>query len=260
MSHYSERVHIVPVSLDPDQIEKVFAEVPADRVYILDNENPKGMVGLAEKPLERVKSVVRERTGCFGNDEVTIEKIDFYHYREAVVDIFRIIIREKERGNEIILNLSGGTKPVAIALFLASSFADSGQMVYAAREYKSTDGDSTSSDVISPFFENPLNPININKIIPENDAKRKILVGLLEVPTEKGMTDLLISMGKITESPPENKSRKEERNRTIQRYHKHAESLEKDGLVTKSDSKYSLSETGNLIARLVEVKDSVEVE
>jgi len=259
MSQFAKRVHIVPTTLDQEQVGYLFDEIAADRVYILDNKEPLGFdEGVQDLPRERVEQVVRDRTRCFDNGEVMIRETDFYQFRRALVDVFEIIHEEKTNGNDIIINLAGGTKPVAIALAFACSLANAGQLFYVAKRYE--EGNDHKVTPAGPYGQafgaNPLRPLNIANVIPTNEKKQNLLKGLLKAEEAAGVTEILILLGKVSEKPPSDEERKEERNRIIQRHHRYAHDLVEGGLLEKQNSTYILTETGSLIAQLVKIISS----
>lgn len=259
MSKFAKRVHVVPTTLDQEQVGYLFDEIAADRVYILDNEEPLGFDEAVEGiPLERVKQVVKDRTRCFDNEEVIVEKTNFYEFRRALIDVFRIIHEEKERGNDIIINLAGGTKPVAIASAFACSLANTGQLFYVAKRYEEGNGHEVTpaGPYSQAFGANPLRPLNIANVIPTNKNKQNLLMGLFKADEEIGVTDILVLLGVVSEKPSSDEKKKKERNRVIQRHHRYAHDLVEQDLLEKQDSTYSLTETGELIAQLVEIISS----
>jgi hypothetical protein len=262
MSNYSNRVHIVPTTLDHEQVGFLFDEIAADRVYILENKDPVGLSeGVKKLPKKRIREVVKSRTRCFENEEVIETETDFYHYPKALTDCYEIIYKESTNGNEIIINLAGGTKPVAIALAFASSLANAGQLFYVANSYKepNTEDDDDGGEPVAAgpyseiFSSGPLAPLNIKNLIPKEQGKQKLLKGLNNINSPAGVTDILISLEVVEETPPEDEDQKNNRSRIIQRHHGYARNLVEDGLLEKEDSTYKLTYTGELIADLVEI-------
>jgi hypothetical protein len=256
---YAERTHIVPTTLDKEQVGALFDYLAADRVFILDNEQP---VGFDEKirhlPLLGVVQVTRSQTQA----DIKWSKTNFYQLSEALIDIFEIIYREKALGNDVIVNLSGGTKPVAIALVFACSLADAGQPFYIPKKY-GVNEDGTP-EPLGPYDElfaaNLVKPLNIKGIIPSKENKRRLLKSLLRSEGQLGVKSILVSVGLVSKKPPQNEDEKEARMREIQRHHRYASHLADDGLFQKQDSTYQLTEMGELIAKLVKIMDRVDKE
>jgi len=261
-----KRVHIVPTSLDREQVGYLFDEFAADRVIILDNEDPKGLEGIEGLPIRRTVQAVSERTRCFATNDVEYESTDFYQFENALPDVFRIIYREGLKGNDVIVNLAGGTKPVAIALSFASSLANAGRLFYTAKSYtEGSEGEAAASPVpgepiSTPFVSTPLLILNLNNEVPTQEQEQLFLIGLWNANEPMGVRDLLVSMDLISEEPPAEEEKKEERTRTIQRYHRYASNLVDGGFCIKKDSVYELTETGKQISEIVEIMREVEKE
>mgnify|MGYP000158477802 CR=1 FL=1 len=256
---FSQRTHIVPTTLDSEQVGALFDYLAADRVYIIDNEQPVGFdEEIRHLPLLGVAEVIRNRTQA----DIEWAKTNFYQLREALTDVFEIIYREKSLGNDVIVNLSGGTKPVAIALVFGCSLANAGQPFYIPKKYSvSEDG---KPEPLGPYDElfaaNLVDPLNIEGLIPSEENKRRLLIGLLHSEGQLGVKDILVSVGLVSRNPPEDESEKESRMREIQRHHRYASHLVEDGLFQKQDSTYQLTEMGELVAKLVEIMDRVDEE
>lgn len=255
-----KRVHVVPTSLDYDRITKMFEERIPDRVYILWNKEPiPEHEDINSETLKQVKSIVEEKTMCRERNELREVGINFYRFDQALIESYRLIYTESIQGNEVIVNLSGGTKPVAIALAFACSLNNTGQPVYyVAKNYEKRDGMVASSGVVDISSEiAPLNILNISDIMPTDRIKQDILVYLLGIEEKIGITELLVRTGEITKDPPDEEDDRSARDRTIQKYHRHANQLADDGVLQKFGSNYQLSNTGNMIARLVQVRREV---
>lgn len=267
MSPLGKRVHLVPTSLEYDRLEKALQDYAADRVYILRNKDPVDSHKELNKNLtEKVRDIVKENTRCFEKDEIIEESVDFYRFRDALVEIYKIIFREKTNGNEVIINLSGGTRPVAIASFFACSFAGSGEPVYyIAEEYEfdqeATDGIAERGishgvvelPVITPHAE----PLNLEHKIPNDVEKIEIITSLLDSNPDS-MKNILVNIGKIEKKVQQ--ETKEERQKIIQKYHRHGGKLAREDIVKKQDSEYALTDTGELIGRLLKAQAKVKSE
>jgi len=263
MSPVPKRVHIIPTSLETERVGKIFDDTVPDKVYILHNREPHGLhEELNEEVLEDARSIVREKTMCYDRDSVEEEGIDFYHFNDALIDVYEIIYKESYLGNDIYVNLSGGTKPVAIALAFACSLAATGElMYYPAAEYEENEGEVPSSTGVLDGFEvAPFAPLNIRDIIPSEEEQEELILDLVNEGESIGVTDLLIKMGKIAPDPPENEEEENQRSKKIQKYHRNARKLTEDGLLDRRNGNYKLTETGRSIAKLIKVRNKVESE
>jgi len=256
------RVQILPTSLDTERVGEILERTP-DRVYILYNDEPKGMhEDLAEESRREIYDMVDERTMCGDADEIYEEGINFYEFEEALIESYRIIYEESLNDNQVMVNLSGGTKPVAIALAFACSLTEVGMpLYYVARGYEKSEGEVHSTGVVDEQFPvRPLQPLNITDVVPDDEEKVELAIQLLQEEDSVGITDLLAKNGLISGATPDDEEKKKNRQRKVQKYHRHAKQMFERDVLKREDSKYSLTESGELIARLVEVKKSVEAE
>ncbi len=265
MSGDGKRVQMVPTTLDKDRIKKSLIERTPDRVYILHNKEPLDIhEDLDEEVLEKVQDLVKEETMCYRRDEVEEVGIEFYRFDEALVDVFGLIYKESQKGNQVFVNVSGGTKPVAMALAYTCSLVDSGiPMYYVAEDYGDKDSvsDASSNGVVETGFQvSPLPSLDLTDLLPEDDEKEFLLEELLKEEEPIGVTDLLVSADKITEEPPNDEEKKESRSDLISTYHRHKGHLLDDDIIEKHDSKIRLTDSGELIAKLVKERKIVDKE
>lgn len=264
MASDGKRVQLIPTSLDKERIAQSLKERVPDRVYILYNKDPlETHEDLNKDVRELTRNVVEENTMCYERGEVEEEGIDFYRFNEALVDIYSLMYEESKQGNEVLANVSGGTKPVAIGLSYASSLVDGVIPIfyYVAENYTDEDSQSDASStgiVGNPFQVSPLQAIDLTDVIPQDKEKEVLLLELLKHDDYIGIKELLVNREKISKSPPNEPEKKKERKNTLQRYHRHAGSLLEDNIVEKSNSKYKLTKSGDLISRLLRERIKVE--
>lgn len=259
-----KRVQMLPTTRDEDRLAKSLEERAPDRVYILYNQDPLAIHDdLNESVTETIEEVVEKKTMCGERDEVEKVGIDFYRFNEALVDSFRLIYRESERGNDVLVNVSGGTKPVAIALTFACSLVDNGQPLYYVADHypdNESQGDSSSNGVVdTPFKVGPLQGLDISYVLPDDDEDRKnrLLRALLEVNKPTGVADLLAYEGVIEPEPPESDPKSNERESRLQAHYRPASLLSDDNIINKTDGGYELTDSGEVVARLVQARTEV---
>lgn len=259
-----KRVQMLPTTRDEDRLAKSLEERAPDRVYILYNQDPLAIHDeLNESVTETVEEVVDKKTMCGQRDEVEKVGIDFYRFNEALVDAFKLIYKEAEKENEVLVNVSGGTKPVAIALTFACSLVDNGQPLYYVADHYSDDksqGDSSSNGVVdTPFKVGPLQGLDISHVLPGDDEvkKNRLLRALLEVDGPTGVAELLAHEGVIKPDPPESDPKVEERQSKLQAHYRSADTLENDNSITKVGNGYELTDSGEVVARLVKARAEV---
>ena len=73
-----------------------------------------------------------------------------------------------------------------------------------------------------------------------------------------GVTDMLVRINRIDENPPDDDDEKSTREKVVQKYHRHAGQLTDDGVLEKSGSEYLLTNTGRIVAELVNVRREVD--
>lgn len=257
MPSISKRVHLVPTSFHYDRLQKALGEFAPDFVYILTNADPIQSHQDTDRLLsQEIRELVEEQTQC-DEDDIVTKGIEFYRFHESLIDIYEIIYTEKVRGNEVIVNISGGTRPVAIASIFACSLTGIGQPIYyVAEEYSHEQTGASRGVVESAFSVSPLHtgPLNLEDKIPSDDEKREILVALLN-QEKNSMKDILVDIGEIHEDPQQGSS---QRQKIIQRYHRHGGKLVEQNLLQKHGSEYELTETGNLVGEMLEIQEEVE--
>lgn len=253
MSGINKRIHIIPTSLDEDRLEGIF-EIRPDRVYILYNGDPiEKHEDIAEDTKENAVEIAEKHVP---NGDIEPRGIDFYHFKEALTDIYRIFYREKLRENDVFINLSGGTKPVAVALAFTCSLTNSGEpYYYAAEEYSTEDGNVKTSGMVEERYELPqLTSIDFSNTIPDNEQKQNMIRWLLKSEDRIGVTEMLKNAQEINQDNPDFEL---DRNR----YYGHTDPLVERGLLEKHDnSKYDLTPAGRLVGRLLVVQKQVKEE
>lgn len=262
MAQISRRVVLLPTSLEYKRVERIFDEIAPDKVRILYNSDPIGIhQDLNQEVLEEARSIVDNRTNCYERDEVYEDPVDFYRFHKALIDTYKLIYRESRLENEVFVNISGGTKPVAVALSYACSLAETGQPLYfPGKDYESENGQAKSQDVVQQAFEvDPLQLLDITDVLPSEREQEDLILGLL-TSGPKGVTETIADLGMIESEPPSDEGKRSNRQKTIQRFHRHATKLSEDRILEKFDSKYRLTESGELVAKLIQVRRDVIAE
>lgn len=263
-----KRIQVLPTSLEIDRLAKSLDEFAPDRVYILKNKEP---VGVDEEDnedaTEELRELVKDKTTCDEDDGLIEREIEFYEFGDALIEGFEILYEESQDGNEIIVNVSGGTKPVAIALTYACSLVENGQPWYYISDKR--DGSDTESkddgqkkeDVDDKVEMGTINELDISCVLPDLDETPKIrlLKQMLELEREEyaGVKDLVANSGKIDPEPPDDDEKQDERDTTLQSHYRPARKLAEDGLAEKWGDKYRLTKTGRIIAQLVKVREEI---
>jgi len=260
-SQMPKRVHILPIARAHERVVKIFEQQMPDRVYILYNKDPLETHGdINEEIRQGVEKLVKERTMCGEHGEIHNVGVNFYRFGEALVESYELIYKEEmKNGNQVFANVSGGTKPMAIALWVACALSESSKPVYfPAENYeRKEDGTVASYGVAESFEVATFEMLQMADILPTAKEKHDIMLYLLD-NHPIGVTDLLVSIGEISDDP--SKEDRSERNKIVQRYHRYARQLEESGITNKQDNVYSLTNTGELIANLIEKKKEIDKE
>lgn len=263
-----KRIQVLPTSLEIDRLAKSLDELAPDRVYILKNKEP---VGVDEEDnedaTEELRELVKDKTTCNEDDGLIEREIEFYEFGDALMAGFEILYEESQDGNEIIVNVSGGTKPVAIALTYACSLVENGQPWYyisdkrEGTDTESRDDGQKKEDVEEKVEMGTINELDISCVLPDltETPKIRLLKEMLEIEEEEhaGVVDLVANSGKIDPEPPEDEEKKEKRERILQSHYTPAADLVEDGLAVKMGDQYRLTKTGKIIAQLVKVREEI---
>lgn len=264
MSGNGKRVQMIPTSMDLDRIRKSLIARQPDRVYILYNKNPVGVhEELNKEVFDEVKKLVEEETLCYRREEVEEVGIEYYQFDQALVDIFGLMYEESQKGNQVFVNVAGGTKPVAIALAYDASIIDSGiPLYYIAESYSDSESisEAESTGVVETTFEvSPLPSLDLTDILPDGEDQEFLLSELTKYEDFMGVKDVLADSGIVEDEPPDDENKKEERQSRLSSYHRVMGHLLDDGMVEKnSDSEYRLTDSGKLIAKLVSERNKID--
>jgi hypothetical protein len=254
-SQMPKRVMIVTASSDTKRISQVFEDRAADRVYILSQEVDEETNNSNLNSFSLTEDVVLEKTQC-GKDDVIPVEIDFHSFRDIFINSFEVIYKEENDGNQVLVNISTGSKPVPVALCFACCLNSTGIPIYY-RDSEDIGGESYDGKV-STFNTAPLNLVELSDILPKDNEKHKILNYMLDQSGSIGVTEMLVRLGDIKEEPPDDSDKRSRRSRIVQKYHRHASKLEESNILKKVDSEYEITDTGELIAGLVDIKKKVD--
>jgi hypothetical protein len=133
------RVHIAPVGFEIDRIVLPARQMKADKIWLIRDENPS---------TEKAGAYITKITADLKKD-----KIDVHTIGSDRNDVFRILktvkeIFEKEKSNDLYVNVSSGSKIQAIACMMACMmFKESNAIPYYAEpeSYPATSGKQQSN-------------------------------------------------------------------------------------------------------------------
>ncbi len=178
------RIHIVPVGFEVDRVVIPAKNMKADKVWLLVHDNPS-----EDKSLPYVEKILNEFKKIKIKVEISkVNRLNLFQIIRAVKEII-----EKERDNDIYINVASGSKIHAIACMMASMLFNEKQNIkpfYAeAERYAAFEGKQQSFGVKTvmalPTYEiHKPRPelIKALKIIKESGGKirKKEMAGLAE--------------------------------------------------------------------------------
>src|SRR5579864_218680 len=107
MSNISKlRVHIAPVGFEVDRIVLPAKEMKADKIWLLIHNNP--AQDKAKAYVENIKNELKKAKIHF--EIANLDRLDLFMVLKSVKEIV-----EKEKSNDIYINVSSGSKIQAIA-------------------------------------------------------------------------------------------------------------------------------------------------
>lgn len=266
MSFGSKQVHIVSTDFDYatespefDRISHIFDDHAhsASKVYVLTNTNVQGTDDDLEKAaLEGVEETLKEVTSAADKDGIKPVEVDYYDFESSLTTIYELIYREQQKDNNIFVNLSGGTKPLAIAMSFACALSGLEQSpFYIIKEYAEREGEIRSTGLSSMDILE-LDVFDLEESIPSDEKEQNFLHYLFQTENDPiGVTDLLVEVDEIAPSPSEGDGNRQS---IMQSYNRKSDNLEDNNYVEKKDGEYTLTSTGRLMAKIIEIKREVE--
>lgn len=257
-----KQVHIVSTSFEyanaspeVDRIGHIYKEEghSASKIYVLTNSNPLVETELEKEALEGVIENLQNLTLAGERGGIIPVEVDFFSFEDALIDVYEIIYNEKKQGNHVFTNISGGTKPLAIAMTFACALAGLEKSPFYVPKHYSLEEDTQTISVDSRNSRSILlNMFNLENILPEDEPSQKFLVYLLRSEEEPiGVTDLLVQMNEIAPNPS---SGDNDRTSVIQRYHRRSEGLLRRGLIQKKNNGYVLTPSGRIMAKIMDIR------
>jgi hypothetical protein len=243
LSEVRPRTHVLLTGLDYERIEHGLRMYPGYRVCIVKNGYPKKKHEELVKEIDNNTLKILTKLG-YKKENIKFWPVDFYRFDQPLVSIYELLLREKKEGHETIINITSGTKPVAIAATLAAALAKCGVIYFSAKEYDRKGGEIVSKGVISePFVISPLFELS-ELMLPQTKEKVRIILRLLKGKA-KNVTEI-ITEGK----KPEKKE--------IARYAYYVNVLGAERLIDIGKDGISLTGLGRLVGMLVEKKIQIE--
>ncbi len=243
--------------INPNQvksIERRFVEILEETDFLADKE----AADIRRQIEKRFVEMRRDEPAQLSWDGAASSwrSVDFYDFEKALGGIYELILRELLlHRHEVIVNLNGGTRPVAIAAFiatsLATSFVEEGlcqSMYYHAQTWRTDQsGSSFGKGVVTDIDPYQRAVFDMSDMIPSNEDERRILVELL------GGTPL--GRGGLTRSLEPASGQTEMARRA--RVNRRIDAMKRAGLVEVRERKVALTRRGMTIARLVQIEQEI---
>ena len=181
-----QKVHIVSVGFEVDRVVLPIKEIGGDKVYIIRGlQDYPGSQNVYREYIDEVKDQVKE----FLKEEM-IEEIecDIYDISNLISIIAKLVKTEKDCKNDVLINVSCGTKLYSAASIIAG-------LMYKASPYYA-EVEEYIPDSKDPKFYRNGKPMGISKGI------KKELIAIPEfnlIPPEKDLIQILSIINNISE-------------------------------------------------------------
>ncbi len=172
------------------------------QIILMGWEYDRFIVGLQRYPSEKVIFVISSNANIWKKKMITLSKkigslvplvdketlfFDYYNVEEALFGLIKIL-EEHKNYDEIIINISSGTKPVIIAAVLAAQFYPITLFYTIPKEYNYSKDTFISSGVVDTM---KVPTFSLSKIIIPSQPQRELL---------KYLTDQQISLNQLVEN------------------------------------------------------------
>jgi|GEM_PF-5667114 len=238
-----ERIHLIISGADYDRIEEGMKRYPGSRLYVVANQHPiAGHVAHDKEVAAHLEEIARKNG--YWPDRYETWKVNYYDFKMAFLSFYRFYTMMELEGKEVVVNITGGTKLVAIAATLAALFARPHILYFIAKNYSIVDGAPVSRGFVEvPIPIGPLFAIG-HLVLPDNSTKKAILNYLRDHDGAETMAEIIGTTDK----------------RKVALCSYHLNEMEKEGLVGRESGRYRLTDLGDLVSQMSEVRLELEKE
>ena len=141
----SKFIHIVPIGLEKDRIIYLLQKFPPYRVYFLNykSENKE-----ESKYAHIVEPVQKEIDSLIPLAEKKYLTVSYEDFEDLFLKTIDVMAKEKQQGNEVIINISTGPRIAAFALWIAASILNCKAFYIRPAEYLPEGGKLISRGVL----------------------------------------------------------------------------------------------------------------
>ncbi|MEM5872584.1 MAG: DUF6293 family protein [Candidatus Aenigmatarchaeota archaeon] len=141
----SKFIHIIPIGLEKDRIIYLLQKFPPYRVYFLnyksENKEESGYSKIVEPVQKEIDSLIPLA-------EKKYLTVSYEEFEDLFIKILDIMAKEKQQGNEVIVNLSTGPRIAALASWIAASIINCKAFYIRPAEYLPEGGKLISRGVL----------------------------------------------------------------------------------------------------------------
>ena len=241
------RCQILLTTYEDERVKESLRYFPATLVVVLENKSPlPAHKQIVEEVRKRIKKVLEELG--YSEDRVEWEGVDFYRFDQALVDIYKVLLKKQKQGYETVVNISGGTKFVAVAAFIAASLTQCPVVYFGAETYEIDSARMPRGKGVlkQPFYLDPLFQV-VSILLNLSDTEKNILRVIVNKKEVQSITDIVKQLKK-------NYSKKD-----IAEYSYYVKKLrEKTFLKINENGNITITSLGRLVHKLIEAKASIE--
>ena len=191
---FGEEIHIIPLGHEIDRAVKPFEDHKPDKVYILSvtdtfNEHSQSMVEEQKYFTDSVIQILRS----YGI-EVETRTVDIFDSLEVAKHVSQIIVGEKEKGNQVFVNMSSGNK-LSSGVASITAMAHNVKAYYVVADGYSVTEEEKRKHGISICKQFRIRWIDNLSIQLPQDSKMKVLAEVSQAPSGMKTVDILKFLG-----------------------------------------------------------------
>ena len=186
-----ERVYMFIQGLEEARIIEGYRKFPSNKLVIIRNKRINEFnMKIEEKVAKLVEKIKKKLEPAVS--EIEEVKVDFFDFIDCFVGIGEAIRREVEKGREVYVNITGGTKLVSSAALLAASLYGAHPFYVSAKSYSRIEVIGKEAGEVYEIPPIPLSlpsetEVGILRAIEELGGVADSIEQVAEVVMEKGL-------------------------------------------------------------------------